>query len=349
MFDSGSGNPNNIAREGAVTHSHDGYPAVDSPNFGVAQGGLQRDFPRAFLRSAAHEVGHTFNQIHQELEGGEDNSIMTTTPSVADVLAAAGQTFPNDINLSFIPPGIADPTVRRHLIHLPDPAVRPGAMEFFGAAVTAPQADQVAWPPELVLQLSADSDQIALGEPLSLQWTLTNRGDRPIPAPSHIDVESLTARVSATDADGNVTFLRPVDQDACPHNPIRELAPGESLEGSTTVFWGRDGFTFEKPGRHTVEVILLWQVSKIYVGAAAETNIWVAYPANTRDNRVAALMLDSDVGRAVALGVAPSGSRAEERLSELRTLAEGGALAEAGGVQETHPVYAKLKKLGMVK
>ena len=99
MFDNGSGDLNNIPREGAVTHSHDGYPAADSSNFGVAEDGLQRDFPRAFLRSASHEVGHTFNQIHQEFEGGQDNSIMTTTPSVADVLAAAGQTFPNDIHL----------------------------------------------------------------------------------------------------------------------------------------------------------------------------------------------------------------------------------------------------------
>src|SRR5207237_5232024 len=127
MFDTGSGNPNNIAREGAVTNSRDGYPTSDSSHFGAAAGGMQKDFPRSFLRSASHEVGHTFNQIHQELEGGSDNSIMTTTPSVADVLFGQGKTFPNDIHLGF------NDRVRRHLIHLPDPAVRPGAMDFFGA------------------------------------------------------------------------------------------------------------------------------------------------------------------------------------------------------------------------
>ena len=101
MFDTGSGDPDHVPREGAVTNSDDGYPATDSIHFDSAQGKMQRDVPRAFLRSASHEVGHTFNQIHQELEGGSDNSIMTTTPSVADVLFAQGKTFPDDIHLGF--------------------------------------------------------------------------------------------------------------------------------------------------------------------------------------------------------------------------------------------------------
>ena len=50
----------------------------------------QRNVPRAFLRSATHEVGHAFNQIHQGFEGGNDNSIMTPTPGVATVLGIAG-------------------------------------------------------------------------------------------------------------------------------------------------------------------------------------------------------------------------------------------------------------------
>ena len=329
MFDNGSGDLNNIEREGAVTHSHDGYPPADSPNFGVAENGLQKDFPRAFLRSASHEVGHTFNQIHQELEGGEDNSIMTTTPSVADVLAAAGQTFPNDIHLGF------NARVRRHLIHLPDPAVRPGAMDFFGAAVNAPEADQIAWPQGLKVAVAAEDDTIALGEPLVVRWTLTNDSDRSVLVPSRIDVNSLVARVSVTDQNGKVTFLRPVEQEVCSHNPLREFAPGESLSDAATVFWGRDGFTFERPGRHIVEVILLWQLSKVDVGAAAETTVWISFPTSNNDNRMAALMLDPEVGCAVACGVVEPGSRAAARLAEARSLDPG------------HPVCAKLEKMGV--
>jgi hypothetical protein len=83
---------------------------------------------------------------------------MTTTPSVADVLFTQGKSFPNDINLGF------NARVRRHLVHLPDPAVRPGAMDFFGAAVNAPQADQMAWPDELKLTATVVNSHVALGE-----------------------------------------------------------------------------------------------------------------------------------------------------------------------------------------
>ena len=75
-----------VPREGCASFSDDGYPTTDSSNFGAAANQRQRDVPRAFLRSATHEITHTFNQIHQEQETTADNSIMTTTPSVADVL-----------------------------------------------------------------------------------------------------------------------------------------------------------------------------------------------------------------------------------------------------------------------
>jgi hypothetical protein len=332
MFDSGSGNPNDIGREGAVTQSHDGYPAGDSSNFGVAEDGLQRDFPRAFLRSASHEVGHTFNQIHQNFEGGNDNSIMTVTPSVADVLAADGLVFPDDINLSF------NQTVRRHLVHLPDPAVRPGAIEFFGSAINAPQADQVVWLPELDVAIEADTESLVLGEPLMLRWTITNISALPVPVPRSVDVASLTARLSVTDPDGVVTFLRPAEQTACVQNPLCDLAPKESVSGDTVVFWGRDGFTFRNPGRHIVEVMVLWQVSGLDVGVDGETALWVSYPVSDADNRVAALLFDPEVGRAVALGRVPRGKEGAAR-----------RIADAVRAHGTHPAVKKLKKLGLLR
>jgi hypothetical protein len=328
MFDTGAGNPNNIAREGAVTNSNDGYPTTDSSHFGVAQNGLQKDFPRAFLRSASHEVGHTFNQIHQELEGGTDNSIMTTTPSVADVLFSQGKSFPNDINLGF------NARVRRHLVHLPDPAVRPGAMDFFGAAVNAPQADQMLWPDELKLTASVENSHIALGEPLALSWTLVNNGTSPFLVPATVDIETLVARVSVTDAHGNTVFLRPAEQKACVHNPLRELKPGESAKGSTNVYWGRDGFTFERPGHYVVDVITMWQITETWVGVSSEVHVWVSFPVSDEDNRVAALMLHPEVGLAVAAPHAPPTENALARI------------AEAQQLRADHPAITRLKALG---
>jgi hypothetical protein len=249
---------------------------------------------------------------------------------VADVLAADGLVFPDDINLGF------NLTVRRHLVHLPDPAVRPGGMDFFGSAITAPQADQVAWLPELQLTIDADTSSLALGEPLLLRWTVRNIGQLPMAVPRSVDVASLTARVSVTDPHGQVTFLRPAQQLACVQNPLRDLKPNESVSGNTTVFWGRDGFTFRAPGPHVVEVMLLWQIGGLDVGVDGEQNVWVSYPVSENDNRVAALLFDREVGRAVALGRVPKG-----REPVLRRL------ADAASVAATHPGIIKLKKLGL--
>src|SRR2546423_14705402 len=108
-----------VPREGVASFCDDGYPSGQSSFFGTAANQKQRDVPRAFLRSASHEVGHGFNQIHQEQEGGADNSIMTTTPSVADVLGGPPGGFPGDIHLAFNEHG------RRHLVPLPDITVPP--------------------------------------------------------------------------------------------------------------------------------------------------------------------------------------------------------------------------------
>lgn len=328
MFDS-SGDRNNIKREGAATFSHDGFPQSHSSNFGVAEDELMREHPRAFLRSAAHEVGHTFNQIHQFFEGGSDNSVMTVTPSVADVLAANGQTFPNDINLGF------NATVRRHMIHLPDPAVRPGAMGFFGSAINAPEADSVAYIDELRVDVKPATDSIRLGEPLQLSWTVTNDSDTAIPLPAEIGCEDLTARVNVTSPNGTTTFNRPVNISVCSTNPVEELAVGDSRTGETTLFYGTDGFAFDHPGRHQVEVNLLWNVAGAHLMTTGTADVWVAYPLTDNDNKVASLLLDPCVGEAVALGTTEAAPGSAERI------------AEAIKTQTGHPANEQLRKLGV--
>ncbi len=300
MFDSSSGaDPNDIGREGSVTHSHDGYPAGDCPDgmggshYDGAADEQQRDNPRSFLRSATHEVGHAFNQIHQSFELGNDNSIMTPTPSVATVLGVGG-TFPDGINLAF------NDTVKRHLRHLPDPAVRPGAMDFFGSAIAAPEAADVAWPETLNVTVTPSADQVVLGEPIDLEYRLTNNGASAVPVPETLDVDSLTVRVNVTDPSGRITFMRPPNVSSCPSLELIELEPGKSIEGRMQLFWGKEGFAFETPGRHVVEVIILWNVAGVHVGASGLQPVFVGYPVSKTDNDMAALLLDPEVGRAIA-------------------------------------------------
>ena len=82
---------------------------------------------------------HTLNQIHQEQETAADNSIMTTTPSVADVLGGpatgAARRVPGPDQSG------VNTTVRHHLNHMPDPVIRPGGWPFASWFPTgAPQA-----------------------------------------------------------------------------------------------------------------------------------------------------------------------------------------------------------------
>lgn len=335
MFDSSFGaDPDHVPREGSVTYSHDGYPAGEVPDgsggshYDGAADQEQRNVPRAYLRSATHEVGHAFNQIHQQFEGGIDNSIMSPTPSVASVIGTGG-TFPDDIILAF------NDRVKQHLRHLPDPAVRPGAMDFFGSAVAAPQASDVAWPDAADLTLDLSSDQVSLGEPLTLDFELRNAGNVPLAAPASLDRESLTVRVNVTDPTGGITFMRPSKVRSCPHIGIEELAPESSVSGSATLFWGKDGFAFETPGRHLVEVIVLWEVAGVPVGASAECELFVRYPVSEEDNDVAALMLDAEVGAAVATG--KRSEAAAERIEQVL------------GVAESHGAAVALNRLGLVE
>jgi hypothetical protein len=329
MFDSSLGaDPNEIPREGSATFSRDGYPASETPHYDAAAGKQQRNVPRAYLRSATHEVGHAFNQIHQGFEAGNDNSIMTPTPAVADALGTAG-VFPDGIALAF------NDTVKRHLRHQPDPTVRPGAMDFFGAAVAAPEPADVAWIETAELALEVSSRRVRLGQPVTLRYRLSNQGRMPLAVPETLDTESLTVRVNVADPTGRITFMRPEAVTSCPRITTEELGPDSSREGEVTLFWGRDGFAFETPGRHVVEVIVLWKVGGVPVAASGEQDVFVDYPVSDADNEVAALMLDPEVGRAVAAGDLSAFAGASERVERA---------AKAAG---EHPALEALAAMGM--
>jgi hypothetical protein len=291
-----------VPREGVASFSDDGYPTTDSANFGAVANSTQRNVPRAFLRSACHEVTHGFNQIHQEQETAADNSIMTTTPSVADVLGGpttgAAGVFPDQINLGH------NLTVRNHLVHMPDPVIRPGGWPFaswFGGAV--PQAvDRAEFDEtELTLDVTVEHDRIVLGEPVLVSWALTNASPLPLRVPNDVSAEGLFATVSVTDPRGSTTTHRPVAI-VCDHVALRPLDAGESLAATMRVFWSTAGFAFQRPGQHTVTVVVQWAAGGRSLGVEGSCPVWVDFPANDSDNAAASLLMDPEVGLWVALG-----------------------------------------------
>ncbi|HET9537741.1 MAG TPA: hypothetical protein VFP43_20750 [Mesorhizobium sp.] len=291
-----------VPREGCASFSDDGYPTADSANFGLAANRKQRDVPRAFLRSATHELTHTLNQIHQEQETAADNSIMTTTPSVADVLggAATGEpgVFPDQIKLA------QNTNVRHHLNHMPDPVIRPGGWPFAswfptGAPQAADRHDFAS--SELTLTVTAGTNRVALGQPLDLSWTMTNTSGGSLRAPNDVSIEALFASITVTDGEGRERPVRPFAI-ICEHAKVSELEAAKSVSASTKVFWSTGGFAFERPGRYRVDVAVSWSAQGVLVGVQGGVDVFVDYPTSNADNHAADLVLHPEVGKWVALG-----------------------------------------------
>lgn len=283
-----NGDVNGIDREGSATFSHDGFNQSSSSNYGAAEDELMKDWPRAFLRSAAHEVGHAFNQYHQSAQ----NSIMCPTPSVANALASAGETFPGDINLAF------NATVRHKLIHQPDPAVRPGGMDW-ATAFNVPEADDINFfdAEDLELNVSTSKSRVNIGEPVELAWKLKNKMEFPVRVAGSVASDQHTTRISVTKANGDIVPMRlPLDTHDDAHE-LQLLASDKSIAAKTYLFWSRNGFAFDQPGQHTINITLIWQDNGVNFAVEGEVHIWVNFPVTERDNDIASQMMREDVGQ----------------------------------------------------
>jgi hypothetical protein len=292
----------NVPREGVASFSDDGYPHEQSSNFGTASDKKQRDVPRAFLRSAAHEITHGFNQIHQENEGGADNSIMTTTPSVADFLATHGGTFPNDIFLGF------NDHVRHHLIHLPDIVIRPGGMTWTAGhnGIPVPQADTdgdeiYVDHPALDLKLAAKKNRVKIGEPLQLEWVLKNVSDDKVWLPGDLSIENEFAEITVTKPNGDELQMPPYAI-KCDSAYFIDGKPGHKLSATHHLFWSTQGFAFETPGKHTVNLEISWRSGGATVGKKVSVDVFVDYPITDKENEIITHVMNDEVGKFVALG-----------------------------------------------
>ncbi len=104
----------------------------------------------------------------------------------------------------------------------------------------------------------------------------------------------------------------------------RALEPGEKLEQRkqrTRLFWSSNGFAFETPGKHHVEMRVLWSHDGFPYGVKATLDVWVDYPVSEADNEVAALLMHEQVGMFVALG---GGSHLTDAVTRIEAAAKHG-------------------------
>lgn len=321
-------------REGAATGSDERLP--DTESYGSARNNLFKDAPGGvYLRSATHEVGHIFNLYHSSLtvygEPGVDATIMTGTANIA-ADASLGQ-FPGSIDFRF------NSHDRHHLIHFPDPFVRPGAMDFGeGHKTTAPEVDQdrTYFPQEeLQLRMAANSERVKMGEPLRLEWTLSNRSKEAIITPDDIGVEAQHALISVLDPSRHERWM-PAFVIQTNQVALRDLEPGASRTGSTWLFWSTRGFAFHSPGKHTIMLRIVWSHAGAALGVTASADVWVDYPTSDADNEVLSLLMHSEVGKFIALGggarhLNEAVSRIEDAISRHPNHAASACMAEFEG------------------
>ena len=88
----------------------------------------------------------------------------------------------------------------------------------------------------------------------------------------------------------------------CDASQLSDLKPGESRTAEHDLFWSTQGFAFETPGAHIVQLQVAWKSDDVKVGAMTSLEILVDYPVIERDNDVIAQMMNPEVGKFIALG-----------------------------------------------
>jgi hypothetical protein len=300
-----------------------------SCNFIQNFSGVHND-DRAKLRSAAHEIGHGFNQLHPPTEGlTSDNSIMSQSGAVRTVIESAGGTYPDGINFSF------NEHTRHHLIHFPDVVVRPGGEDFqFGhSAGFAPEAADNADAAGLKLQLTVSSDRLKLGEPLMLRIELKNNGKESVHVPRNIGTAFHVAEIAINKHGEQPRPFRSFVI-LCDGHDYIALKPGSSVGSDELIYWDSKGFLFRSPGMYAVNVVVKWEEFRTAFAVTASANVWVDYPVDDRDNRIASLLMNDDVGKYVALG--GNATHLKEAVSRIE---------QATRAAKEHPAIQRVLKL----
>src|SRR5262249_23920597 len=148
---------------------------------------------------------------------------------------------------------------------------------------------------ELELTVACAADRVALGQPVDLSWTLTNRSGMPLLVPNDVSLEALFASVTITDGDGNAKPMRPFII-RCDNAKIDVLEPGQAVSATSRVFWSSAGFAFERPGRYRLSVAITWSAQGVPVGVEQSADVFIEYPITDADNLAASLVMHAEVG-----------------------------------------------------
>ncbi len=292
MYDNTISGVNDIPREGAAIASQVVFP--DEACWGECK---QKPFGECqipYIRTAIHEIGHAMMLYHPD--NPYENYIMQKTVQIAHN-AAPPQRFPHNVEWSFSPRDI------RLLCHLPDIAIRPGGVSFGTPHDRLPVnvRDEVVEAEGLELRVSPLHEIVPIGAPVRINFTLTNRSDKPRLVPGSLSMKTghVSGRVidplgSAQDFATIIRYTR----DVMP----QELQPADFLSHSVTLLWGTEGPLFPTSGYYRVLLELRWDFEGVQIRIAGSAGLMVTPPKDD-DHARAALRIFSNPDTILALAI----------------------------------------------
>ncbi len=322
MYDDGATDSNNVPREGVGISSD--WKIPNSSPWGTVKGLEFGQAAAPYFRTAVHELGHAMGLFHNTV----DNGFMNTTDVIANSCPA---TFPACIKWAF-----ADDDLKR-LRHYPDVYVRPGGTAF-GTASTATPAisptDTTETAEGLELRVSPVAAALPLGAPVRVNLELRNAGSQAAVVPERISLKGGFVRGTVTDPSGNTRIFCSIIG-CLDEQPMRTLAPGESIRDSLTLLRGPDGALFPAAGPHRVTVEVRWNVQGIDRIVQGSADVMVTGATDQAHAEAALKVLSSaDALLALALG----GDHLKDGVEAI-----GAALANP--VLRPHYAYIEAKRL----
>lgn len=116
-----------------------------------------------------------------------------------------------------------------------------------------------------------------------------------------LSIENEFAEISVTKPNGDEIQM-PTYVIKCDSAFFIEAKPGDTISTSHQLFRSTQGFAFERPGKHKVNLEISWRSSGATVGKKASADNFVDYPVTERENEVIAHMMTDEVGKYIALG-----------------------------------------------
>jgi hypothetical protein len=265
----------------------------------VFHGGLGGTNPhqlREQLYTYVHELGHCFNLLHSWRKS------VANPPGVDRPNSLSWMNYPTYYPLggeaafwAAFPFRFDDDEVI-HLRHAFRNNIAMGGKPFrVGSGLIDPEivSDPIADESGLKFDISTANPSFALGEPVVLKLTLETRDERGKIVHPYLHPNLQMTMVAIVKPNGQVVAYEPWI-DHLVGLSEQGLIPGESIEDSAYIGFGKGGLYFDQPGVYQIRAIYhALDGSRVFSNVL---NLRVRYPVTAKDERLAELLIGQEQG-----------------------------------------------------